>query len=205
MISITRHDILNQLTILLGNLSFAQEDAPDGPLSGYLEKMNTAAGTIQRQIEFTRDYQDLGVKSPEWQRVSDAIRAATARDLPITDETDDLAIYADPMLVKVFANLMDNTVRHGEAATRVRVRYRPEEDGDLTLVWEDDGVGIPAGEKARIFNRGFGKNTGLGLFLIREILAITGITIAETGEPGKGARFEMRVPSRAVRFDSQAA
>ena len=203
MSSITRHDILNQLTILLGNLSFAQEDAPDGPLSGYLEKMNTAAGTIQRQIEFTRDYQDLGVKSPEWQRVSDAIRAATARDLPITDETDDLAIYADPMLVKVFANLMDNTVRHGEAATRVRVRYRPEEDGDLTLVWEDDGVGIPAGEKARIFNRGFGKNTGLGLFLIREILAITGITIAETGEPGKGARFEMRVPSRAFRFDSQ--
>ncbi len=103
------------------------------------------------------------------------------------------------MLATVFSNLMDNTVRHGEAATRVRVWYQPEETGDLTLVWEDDGVGIPAGEKARIFNRGVGKNTGLGLFLIREILAITGIGITETGEPGKGARFEMLVPPGAYR------
>lgn len=161
--------------------------------------MNIAAGTIQRQIEFTRDYQDLGVRAPEWQRVSDALRAAATAPLPITDEVDDLAIYAE--LVKVFANLMDNTVRHGEGVTRVHVRYHMEEDGDLTLVWEDDGVGVPAGEKERIFQRGVGKNTGLVLFLIREILAITGITIAERGEPGIGARFEMLVPSQAFRFD----
>ena len=204
MSSITRHDILNQLTVLLGNLSFAQEEAPEGPLSTYLEKMSIAAGTIHRQIEFTRDYQDLGVQLPEWQRISDVIRAAAIEGIPIVAETDDLAIYADPMLVKVFANLMDNTLRHGESATRVHVWYRSEENGDLTLVWEDDGVGVPAGEKKRIFDRGFGKNTGLGLFLIREILAITGIAIVERGEPGKGARFEMRVPTRAFRFDTQA-
>ncbi|MCK9317524.1 MAG: ATP-binding protein [Methanoculleus sp.] len=95
---------------------------------------------------------------------------------------------------------MDNTIRHGESATRVRVRYRPEENGDLTLVWEDDGTGIPAEEKERIFYRGFGKNTGLGLFLIREILEITGIGITETGESGKGARFEMRVPRGGYRI-----
>ncbi|WP_243669577.1 ATP-binding protein [Methanoculleus chikugoensis] len=99
------------------------------------------------------------------------------------------------MLATVFSNLMDNTLRHGESATRVRVRHRPAENGDLTLVWEDDGAGVPAEEKERIFYRGVGKNTGgLGLFLIREILGITGISIAETGEPGKGARFEMLVP-----------
>jgi signal transduction histidine kinase len=46
----------------------------------------------------------------------------------------------------------------------------------------------------RIFEQGFGKNTGLGLFLSREILAITGITITENGVPGKGARFEITVP-----------
>jgi signal transduction histidine kinase len=101
------------------------------------------------------------------------------------------------MLSTVFSNLMDNTVRHGESATRVRVRYRPEEDGDLTLIWEDDGAGVPVEEKERIFHRGVGKNTGFGLFLIREILGITGIGITETGEPGKGARFEMRVPRGA--------
>ncbi|NLB00151.1 MAG: sensor histidine kinase, partial [Methanomicrobiales archaeon] len=112
-----------------------------------------------------------------------------------------LAVYADPMLSRVFANLMDNTLRHGESATRIRVRYRLEEDGDLTLIWEDDGAGVPAEEKSRIFNRGVGKNTGLGLFLIREILGITGISIAETGEPGKGARFEIRVSHGMYRVD----
>jgi signal transduction histidine kinase len=50
--------------------------------------------------------------------------------------------------------------------------------------------------------RGFGKNTGLGLFLSREILAITGIMIAEMGEPGKGARFEITEPKGMFRFTS---
>ncbi|MBP9009561.1 MAG: sensor histidine kinase, partial [Methanospirillum sp.] len=68
-------------------------------------------------------------------------------------------------------------------------------DGDrLVILVEDDGAGIADDEKERIFERGYGKNTGLGLFLAREILAITGISISETGVPGKGARFEITVP-----------
>jgi len=51
----------------------------------------------------------------------------------------------------------------------------------------------------KLFTRGFGKNTGLGLFLSREILSITGITITENGTPGKGARFEITVPKGAWR------
>jgi signal transduction histidine kinase len=65
---------------------------------------------------------------------------------------------------------------------------------DLVVAWVDNGVGIPAKHKERIFERGFGKNTGLGMFLAREILSLTGITITETGDPGSGARFEMVVP-----------
>ena len=59
---------------------------------------------------------------------------------------------------------------------------------------EDDGVGIPAADKDHVFEKGFGRHTGLGTFLSQEILAITGITIVENGVPGKGARFEMTVP-----------
>ncbi|MCK9342607.1 MAG: PAS domain S-box protein [Massilibacteroides sp.] len=199
MSSITRHDILNQLTILLGNLWFAQEAGPDQNISEYLARVQSAADRIRRQIEFTRDYTDLGVRSPEWQRVSDAIREEPLHGLPVDDDAGNLVIYADPMLATVFSNLMDNTIRHGESATRVHVRYRPEENGDLTLIWEDDGAGVPAEEKERIFHRGVGKNTGLGLFLIREILGITGIRITEMGEPGNGARFEMLVPRGVYR------
>jgi K+-sensing histidine kinase KdpD len=46
------------------------------------------------------------------------------------------------------------------------------------------------------------KHTGFGLYLMREILDITGITITETGEPGKGARFEMVVPKGDVAVKS---
>ncbi len=88
---------------------------------------------------------------------------------------------------------MDNAVRYGGKITTIRFSVL-ERDEDHLIVCEDDGDGIPAMEKEKIFERGFGKNTGLGLFLSREILAITGITITETGEPGKGARFEMTVP-----------
>ena len=61
-------------------------------------------------------------------------------------------------------------------------------------------MGITDEDKKSLFLRGFGKNTGLGLFLSQEILAITGITITETGIPGKGARFEIAVPDGAFRF-----
>ncbi len=133
------------------------------------------------------------------------IRDAELDALPVIDETGGLVICADPMLGTVFANLMDNTIRHGESATRIRLSCRPEENGDITLIWEDNGVGIPAGEKERIFERNVGKNTGLGLFLIQEILSITGIGIIETGEEGRGARFEMRVLREACRVDREEA
>jgi signal transduction histidine kinase len=52
----------------------------------------------------------------------------------------------------------------------------------------------------KLFQNGFGKHTGLGLFLSREILSITGISISETGEPGKGACFEIRIPPGRYRY-----
>jgi len=108
-------------------------------------------------------------------------------------------VYADAMLEKVFANLLDNSVRHGERVTSIRVSSRM--DGTtLVVVWEDNGTGIVASDKEKIFGRGYGKNTGMGLFLIREILALTGISIRETGVPGSGARFEILVPEGKYRL-----
>ncbi|MEI6842245.1 MAG: ATP-binding protein, partial [Methanomicrobiales archaeon] len=83
--------------------------------------------------------------------------------------------------------------RYGGKITSIRFSALESGD-DQGIVCKDDGDGVIAEEKEKIFERGFGKNTGLGLALSREILSITGITIRETGEPGKGARFEMVVP-----------
>ena len=120
---------------------------------------------------------------------------------PLTIPSD-MNIFAEPLIVKVFFNLMDNATRYGGKITTLRFFVEERRD-NLVLFCEDDGVGVMVDEKEMIFTRGFGKNTGMGLFLAREILLITGITLTETGEPGKGARFEITVPKGAWRFTSE--
>jgi signal transduction histidine kinase len=68
------------------------------------------------------------------------------------------------------------------------------------ITYEDNGTGIPVEDKEHIFKKGFGKHTGLGLFLTREILAITNITIRENGETEKGVRFEILIPQEMYRI-----
>jgi len=109
-----------------------------------------------------------------------------------------LEVFADPLIVKVFFNLLDNSIRHGQRVTEIRVASHQSGD-NLVVVWEDNGVGIAMEDKELIFGRGFGKNTGLGMFLVREILSLTGITIRETGTPLEGARFEITVPRGTYR------
>jgi signal transduction histidine kinase len=149
-------------------------------------------------IMFTKTYDSIGVDAPAWHDIRSLVRTATKDVSPgkVTIDNDLPAgteIFTDPLIVKVFFNLMDNAVRYGEKITTLRFSGM-EQGGDYVIIGEDDGVGIPADQKEKIFERGYGKNTGLGLFLAREILAITDIIIRETGEPGKGARFEIIVP-----------
>jgi signal transduction histidine kinase len=107
-------------------------------------------------------------------------------------------VFADPLIVNVFHNLIDNAMKHGANITTIHF-FVEENDGVRAIVCEDDGVGISADMKERLFTRGSGKDHGLGLFLSREILSITGITITEAGEPGRGARFIMTVPQSGLR------
>ena len=203
--SITRHDILNQIQVLLSYSELLEETTPDdAPDREYIRKLLEATQRIYRQISFTRDYQDLGIEAPRWQRV-DAVctggaEAVCANAIQVSCETRSLEVYGDAMLVKVFYNLFDNAQRHGETVTEIHVSFKEEQDGSGTLLVADDGVGVPVGQKDRIFERGVGSNTGLGLFIIREILGITGCTITETGREGEGASFSIHIPAGAWRY-----
>jgi len=76
--NVTRHDILNQLTALLGFLEISKQDTKDPNLMKYLVKEETAAIAIRNQILFTRDYQNIGVNSPFWHNIAETVSLATA-------------------------------------------------------------------------------------------------------------------------------
>jgi PAS domain S-box-containing protein len=202
--SITRHDILNQLTALRTYLELSLDYTKDPDLTSFILKEEKIAAIIDQQISFTRDYQQMGVNAPTWQMVQEivswTIQPLSVGTVKVSIDCPDLEVYADPMFEKVFYNLVENALRYGgESLSQIHISSTTT-TGGLIISVEDDGAGIPEGDKERIFERGFGKNTGFGLFLSREILGITGMTITETGIFGKGARFEILVPEGIYRF-----
>jgi signal transduction histidine kinase len=196
--SITRHDILNQIMII----SFYIEDIANtcknqSQTVTAVERVKEATTMIKQLISFTSVYQDLGIAEPGWYKVSDVMQKTwKTRNVPPTVSCHidaNMVIYADMLLEKVFFNLIDNSLRHGKDITSITVSSIVS-DNCAVIIYEDDGGGVSSEDKSKIFRRGFGKNTGYGLFLVREILGITSITIEETGIPGVGVRFEITVP-----------
>lgn len=204
--SITRHDLNNSLTVFLGYLEMILGMNKDGKIQTYLEKMKESARDMKRHISFARDYQEMGTTLPRWYVVESLVSAAAVdqlfHDITIVTDLKNLEILADPLIFKVFYNLFENAVRHGEHTSVITVSGR-ETPNDCIITIEDDGKGIPSAVKGRIFNKGYGTNTGLGLFFTREILGITGMQIIETGTAGKGSRFEIRVPPGHFRYSDK--
>jgi signal transduction histidine kinase len=194
---VTRHDIINQLTFLRGNLALASAENDEVAARHHAEKAMIAADNIESMIRFTKEYEEIGLQAPVWQRLRKAFERAASgiecKGLTIENDLPQAEIWSDPLLVKVFFNLLDNTMRHGGGASRVRLSAF-ESEGQLHVIYQDDGDGILPQDKQRLFERGFGKNTGYGLFFAREILEMTGISILEEGAAGEGARFLIRVP-----------
>ena len=191
---ITRHDILNKVNLVRIFLDDAQMICTDTEISQRLKKIESAIESIQTEIEFTRVYEELGSHEPQWTLLDSVMPLPfLPNSVTLFADVQGISIFADPMLKKVFFDLLDNSIRHGQRVSEVRVSTNSIND-NLIVIWEDNGIGINKGEKELIFNRGFGKNTGFGMFLVREILSLTGITILENGIPGEGARFIMTVP-----------
>jgi len=199
MQKIVRHDLNNQITAIMGYLSLSKKETANPEFTRMIEKEERIVDAIRRSLGFTRIYEHLGDESATWIAVYDVFSEAWASlepenirlDLP----GDSLEVFADPLFGNVVFNLLDNTLRHGgKDLTSIRVSFRHTDDA-VVIVYEDNGAGILAENKEKIFNRGFYTNNGFGLLLSREILSLTGLSICETGIPGRGARFEITVPA----------
>jgi PAS domain S-box-containing protein len=200
------NDIQNKIFVQRGYLELLRREGTDPELRGFLEKEEAAVKEIQSSLQFAKQYNDMGINPPRWQDVNKVMVYAISHldlgNLRREFELGGLEIYADSLLERVFFNLVENITQHALGATVIHSGYTITDDGVIIFI-EDNGPGIPAEAKERIFGKGAGTEGAVGLFLSREILSITGITIRETGIPGKGARFELLVPKGSYRLNGK--
>jgi len=200
---VTGHDIGNDVTGLAWYLTLLQEDRMHPDSDVYLSRSIGLVDDIKKNLQFSREYQMIGVYQPVWQPLEPMIAHAVGDiphpDVEIAARIVPVEIYADPLSPKVMHNLLENALRHGGGVTWIRITTDERVDGTLVVAFEDDGAGVRDEEKEKIFSYGYGKNTGFGLAFARNILSVTDIGIRETGTAGRGARFEILVPPRAWR------
>jgi PAS domain S-box-containing protein len=197
--SLTRHDIRNKLAAVNGRI-FLLKKRLNGNTEALLQvqEMEVAAQQMLRILEFERIYEQVGVEELEYIDVEGHINEAVSlfsdlKGAELINECHGLTVLADSLLRQMFYNLIDNTLKYGEKVSKVRVHYK-EEENQLKLMYEDNGVGIPEEIKSNLFKEGFGKGTGYGLYLMKRICEAYGWTIQETGKHGQGAQFTMTIP-----------
>ncbi len=198
----TRHDLVNALSILSGWLELARESEDDATCRVDLGRAIEAEGAMRAALEFAGEYERIGAHSPVWLNLRRSF-ALGATGFPldkvkVTNRLPGVEVYADAMLDKVFRNLVDNSLRHGGTVSSITVSGEVV-GGALVLTYEDDGQGVSDADRPHLFEQGHGKHTGLGMYFARKVLGITGITIEERGVRGSGARFVVTVPAGAFR------
>jgi two-component system OmpR family sensor kinase len=216
------HELRTPLTSVLANLELLAEQL-DGEQR---ESVESALRSSQRMRRLVADLlllarADAGRELPH--RPTDLARvllgvAAELEPLAQRDEHE-LSVEAPaPAVVEGVAdelhrlalNLIENALRHTPPGTRVRARVAGE-DGDVVLVVQDDGPGIPARLRARLFERfvrGGGESgggSGLGLAIVRAVALSHGGDVHVESPPEGGARFVVRLPAAAGTRERQPA
>ena len=199
---LTRHDVRNKLTAITGNTYLARKElAGNSKILKYLKEMETAVQQTVRIFDFAKAYEMLGAEELVYVDVEKTVDEAVSlfsdlKGVEVANDCHGLSVLADSLLGHLFYNLIDNSLKYGQKTTRIRAHYEETSQDELRLVYEDDGVGILAAEKPKLFKEGYstGGSTGYGLYLIKKMMETYGWTIQETGTPGKGAQFTITIP-----------
>lgn len=182
----------------------AEAHCDDAVARVFFSQMRVHATNLTRQLVLTESYKNLGLSPPAWLGIQKILESAGIRDktgsVSVRFWTERLEIFADPLFNDVLIHITSNAITHGMTIKNLIVTYHETPEG-LDLILKDDGIGVPADKKQRIFEYDAGGHTGIGLFICREILAVTGMTITETGSEGKGARFVIHVPPEGYRIE----
>jgi len=199
--SLTMHDIRNKLSIVTGYAYILKKKYSDkADIVNGLGKMEQAVKDSMNIIAVAKIYEQIGLEELIYidveKNLNEAIALSSGLLPTIFNECHGLKVLADSFLSQMFYNFIEDTKKYGKKATMIRVYFEKAASGELRLIYMDDGVGISAENKLRIFAKGFstGGSTGFGLFLIKKMVEVYGWEIQEIGEPGKGVKFIITIP-----------
>jgi PAS domain S-box-containing protein len=200
--SLTRHDVKNKLSIINANIYLLKKRLGNDPeLAKYLDAINTAVLSSDKLFEFSRLYEKIGADELTLINVEDCFNEAVALTpnligVEVTNEYKGVTVTADSLLRQLFYNFIDNSLKHGVKVTRIKA-YLTRNEQATTLFYEDNGIGISAENKQKLFTESFttGKGSGLGLRLAKRMVDVYGWSIKETGVPDEGVRFEITIPN----------
>lgn len=205
------HELRSPLATLRASIEVAQTDPSGQTWSGLGELMDSETTRLAHLVDdllLLSKSDDRGIMLGEEDVDLDDIleqeakRLNEIRDHKVILDITPVRVRGDQRrLVQVVRNLADNAARHGR--TRIALRVK-EIDGWAVLQVDDDGQGVPAEDRERIFDRFVrldasrsrdSGGSGLGLAIVREIVQAHGGTVVAGESPWGGARFEVRLPS----------
>ncbi len=196
---LTRHDARNKLSAITGNVYLAKKNLADNQVLENLKEMESAVAQMVRIFDFAKTYEMLGVEELRFVDVEKMVNEAVSlfsdlKGVKVINNCHGLMILADSLLRQLFYNFVDNSLKYGEKSKTITIHYEEIDKDKLKLVYEDDGVGIAESEKKKLFQEGYGRGTGYGLYLIRKMCEGYGWNIQETGKEGEGAQFTITIP-----------
>jgi PAS domain S-box-containing protein len=226
------HEFRTPLTVIKGYAEFLREGAP--PAGESLEDvLRVMAESCDRLIEMVDTLIDVSrIEREEAQRLLQIqtldlreVTAASVEVLRLAAQKKNVALHLDfpsgglgleadgSLLHQVVRKLVDNAVKYSPTGAHVLIRGRAEGD-DVALEVEDFGVGIAPEHLSRIFEKfymvdgGISRRvggTGVGLYLVREIVRLHHGSVAVRSDPGRGSVFCVRLPRRFAASEGEAA
>lgn len=199
-------EVQNQLDVLGFYTELALEAVKEPSAKEYLLKMEGTLACLKKRLEFMRTYQMVGEMKPHWIELREALERVYQRvsmdGIHMELSVGRARVFADDLLERALEALVVNVPDMDEKGGKVSVAFSEVGDRGLLSV-QHAGRGVPDNFKVRIFECGYryGRCEGFDLFLASEILKLTGITVRETGVPGKCTRFEVSVPAGKYSLD----
>lgn len=205
---IVRHDISNDMNVVLGMTQAVRERLEDQQLADHLDR---ALAATRHTIELTRTVRDLmktmlaedrertPISLPETVDAEiDDVAEGSDAEIRVEGSIPDVSVLADNLLSSVFRNLLTNAVQHNDAADPEVIVTAEPLDGYVRVSVADNGPGIPDDRKDEIFGKGdAGLNsagTGIGLYLVRTLVdSYDGSIRVEDRENGSGSVFTVEL------------